>query len=196
LREKGLSGTRRLVVHLGGFSPHKNLGMLAEVFAGLARRPEFADVDLVFAGDDANETFVTEIGRLRRQVADLGLEGRVVFTGFLPDEELVVLLNLATVLVLPSLNEGFGLPAMEAAACGCPVIATSVSPLPQILGNAARYVDPRQPRELARELSEVLSDPGTRRRMRAEGLLAAGRHDWRTPARQLAELLRRVPGHR
>ena len=83
-------------------------------------RGEFADVRLVMVGKYQDETFHSSFGALRDQIERLGLASRILFTGYIPDEELVVLLNLATVLVLPSWMEGFGLPAIEAAACGCP----------------------------------------------------------------------------
>ena len=83
--------------------------------------------------------FYSQAGTLRSQVQALDLAGRIIFTGFLPDDEVVVLLNRATALVLPSLMEGFGLPALEAAACGCPVVATTASPLPDVLGEGGNY---------------------------------------------------------
>ena len=98
------------------------------------------------------------------------------------------MLNLATVLVLPSFTEGVGLPALEAAACGCPVIATTESPLPDLLGRGGRYVDPRDEAALERALVEVLSSEDARREMRAEGLAATGRLSWNTAASNLVHL--------
>jgi glycosyltransferase involved in cell wall biosynthesis len=113
----------------------------------------------------------------------------------LPDVELVVLLNRATVLVLPSLLEGFGLPAIEAAACGCPVIATMASPLPELLGAGGRFVDPMDQAALEHALGEVLESPDVRRQMRAAGLAAAQRLSWDAAAQQMLAVLHRVAGH-
>ena len=118
----------------------------------------------------------------------LKLEDRVIFTGFLADEDLVVLLNMARVLVLPSLMEGFGLPAVEAAACGCPVIATNASPLEGLLGEAGIYIQPTED-EIVRALDEVLSSAERRARMSEQALRAAQRLTWEHAARQMMNVI-------
>ena len=183
---------RRSVVYVGGFGPHKNLGLLIEVFARIARLAEFQDARLLMVGEFRQEAFHSEFETLRRQVDSLGLSERVVFTGYLPDEDLVVLLNLATVLVLPSLLEGFGLPAVEAAACGCPVIATTASPLPGLLGAGGLYVNPCDRAGLEAALARVLASPSLRRSMRAAGLARAGELTWEAAARQMTTVIHRV----
>jgi glycosyltransferase involved in cell wall biosynthesis len=192
LRSLGVTGSGRSVVYVGGFGPHKNLGALVDVFGRLAARSEFEDVQLVMVGNYQDDVFHSEFTTLRDQVAAGGLERRVVFTGYLPDDELVVLLNLATAMVLPSLLEGFGLPAVEAAACGCPVIATTASPLPALLGAGGLYVDPRKHEELEAALSRVLSSESLRRALRAAGLASAGRLTWEAAARQMLGVLQAV----
>jgi glycosyltransferase involved in cell wall biosynthesis len=117
---------------------------------------------------------------------------RVVFTGYLPDEDLAVLLNLATVLVLPSLMEGFGLPGVEAAACGCPVIATRESPLPGLLGEGGIFIDPVQPAQLEDALRRVLESGDVRRRMRDACIAAARRLTWDAAAGQMLSVIRQV----
>jgi glycosyltransferase involved in cell wall biosynthesis len=184
--------TRRVVVYLGGFGPHKNLPLLLRSFGALARDPAFADVRLLLVGEYEREAFYSEQAALRQQVQELGLDARVCFTGYLPDEDLVVLLNLATVLVLPSLVEGFGLPAVEAAACGCPVIATRQSPLPQLLGEGALYIDPHDPEDLWRALVELLESETKRERIRVAGLESASRLTWEGAAHQLLAIIRDV----
>jgi glycosyltransferase involved in cell wall biosynthesis len=183
--------SRRMAVYLGGFSPHKNLEALVAAFARLAVREEFRDLLLVMVGSTSGDAFHSYFGTIAAQVEALGLRDRVVFTGFLADEDLVMLLNLAAVLVLPSLMEGFGLPAVEAAACGCPVIATNASPLPGLLGAAGIYIDPREP-EILRALEEVLSSEDLRLRMGECGMEAAGRLTWEESARQMMDVIRKV----
>src|SRR5262249_1988985 len=99
----GLDSPCRSIVYVGGFSPHKNLELLVAVFARIAARKEFADVRLVLVGDYEKDVFHSYAGVIRQQVESLNLAEKVTFTGFLPDEDLVVLLNQATVLALPSL---------------------------------------------------------------------------------------------
>jgi glycosyltransferase involved in cell wall biosynthesis len=190
LRSLGFSGERRSIVYVGGFSPHKNLARLVAVFARLAPQERFADVDLVLVGEYRHETFFTCFREIRQQVRTLDLERRVIFTGFLPDPELVVLLNRATVLSLPSMTEGFGLPAVEAAACGCPVVATTASPLPELLGEGGVFVDPRSSDALEAALVRVLTSDDLRCRMRQAGLAAVGRLSWNAAARRLVALMR------
>jgi glycosyltransferase involved in cell wall biosynthesis len=192
LRAKGYAGNRRAIIYVGGFSPHKNLEQLVTIFAGLAGEGAFADVDLLLVGEHDQETFFSCYTRIRRLVEERGLNDRVIFTGYLPDEDLVVLLNLATVLVLPSLTEGFGLPAVEAAACGCPVIATEASPLPALLGEAAVFINPQRADELEGALRAVLGSEQRRSQMRRAGLDAAGRLSWTAAARQLVSVMRAV----
>jgi glycosyltransferase involved in cell wall biosynthesis len=188
----GITAGQRLITYLGGFSPHKNLETLVAVFADLASRKEFSDVRLVMAGETEREVFHNYFQEIKAQVEKLDVSDRVIFTGYLRDEEIVTLLNLSTVLVLPSLIEGFGLPAIEAAACGCPVIATSASPLPGLLGEAAIFIDPLKSKELATALDRVLTSAELRCRMREGGTAAARRLTWEAAAQQMSDLIKHV----
>jgi glycosyltransferase involved in cell wall biosynthesis len=191
LASAGIGRTGRMAVYLGGFSPHKNLEALLTAFAGVAARPEFADVRLVMVGDTSGDAFYSYFGTIARQVETLGLQERVVFTGYLDDADVVVLLNLATVLMLPSFMEGFGLPAVEAAACGCPVIATKASPLEALLPGGGIFVHPIEA-EIARALDCLLSSEDLRRRMSEAALAAAARLTWDEAAQQMIEVIRKV----
>lgn len=191
LRRAGVDGANRMIAYVGGFSPHKNLEALVRAFARLAARSEFSDVRLVMVGDISGDAFHTYFGTIAAQVAQLGLKERVVFTGYLSDEDVVVLLNLASVLVLPSLMEGFGLPAVEAAACGCPVIATNESPLAALLGEGVISIPPREP-EIESALESVLSSNETLRRMSQAGLAAAHALTWDKAARQMMAVIEEV----
>jgi len=192
LRSLSIQAGDRSVVYVGGFGPHKNLERLVAAYAALASRNEFADVKMILVGEYEEEVFHSSFQRIKSRVQELGLSNRVIFTGYLADEDLVILLNLATVLVLPSLMEGFGLPAIEAAACGCCVIATKASPLPSLLGDGALYIDPTDQRELERTLGRVLTSDELRRRMRRAGFEAAGRLTWDAAANQLIRVLNQV----
>lgn len=185
LRDAGVDDKTRLIVYVGGFAPHKNLGMLLNVFAELTTLPDFDDLKLVLVGEYANEVFYSEYGALLDRIKSLGTGERVVFTGYLPDPDLVSLLNLATVFVLPSLMEGFGLPAVEAAACGCPVIVTTASPLPALFGDAALAMDPQQADTLQAALAQILTDENLRQRLSVQGRATAERLSWAKAAQEL-----------
>src|SRR5262249_19276083 len=96
LRQFGLDRAGRLAVYMGGFSPHKNLLALVSAFARIARQKEFEDVRLVMTGDTSNDAFHTHYGTIAAHVDALGLRDRVIFTGYLDDDDVVVLLNLAS----------------------------------------------------------------------------------------------------
>lgn len=189
MRARGLDG--RFIAYVGGFAPHKNLGALLDAFCALARRPSFQDVKLALVGEHANEVYFSEFASLKARVSESGLQERIVFTGFLPDAELVMLLNCATVFVLPSLMEGFGLPAVEAAACGCPVIVTDASPLPALFGDGALYFEPHDAKRLTGALVQVLSDEPLRQSLRERGRAAAARLTWDAAAQQLVQVISR-----
>lgn len=191
LAELGLADGR-LVTYVGGFAPHKNLPALISAFAQLVRSGNYPDLHLVMVGEYRSEVFHSHFAELEATVRRLALAERTIFTGYLSDEDLVVLLNRSTVLALPSLMEGYGLPAVEAAACGCPVVATTASPLPGLLGAGGLYVDPHQPDQLERALASVLDSESLRREMRAAGLSAVQRLTWEHAAGTLAHLLNEV----
>lgn len=188
----GVQKDNRLITYVGGFGPHKNLLSLVSTFAELISQSEYRDVKLVMVGEYKREIFHTEIDSIQELIRKNEIDTNVVFTGYLSDEELVNLLNLSTALVLPSLMEGFGLPAVEAAACGCPVIATNESPLPELLGDGGLYVDPRNPNELRLALESVLSSDGLQNQMRAAGLKAVQSLTWKEAAHQLMEVINQV----
>ena len=191
LRAAGIQPGGRMAIFLGGFSPHKNLEALVSAFARIAGRAEFSDVTLAMVGDTSSDAFHTYFGTIAERVASLGLSNRVIFTGYLDDDDVVALLNLASVLVLPSLMEGFGLPAVEAAACGCPVIATKASPLEGLLGAGGIYIHPTED-EIVRALGDILSSEERRARMGQLALAAARRLTWDAAAGQMMAVIRQV----
>lgn len=192
LNSLGLRRDHRSIVYVGGFGPHKNLESLVAAFSNLAARPANSDIRLVMVGEYEKEIFHSYFGVIKQQVEKLEVADRVIFTGYLADDELVVLLNCATALALPSLIEGFGLPAVEAAACGCPVIATSASPLPELLGEGGVYIDPNNQAELEEAMARVLESESLRRKMSEAGVAAAGRLTWETAARQMMALIEKM----
>ncbi len=180
----GLRVEQPYILYVGGISPHKNLGRLIEAYARLDWNGS-----LVLVGDYQGDVFYSSYQSLQQQIACLGLEEKVIFTGFVPDEELVYLYNGCQLTVLPSLDEGFGLPALEAAACGVPVLAGRTSSVPEVLGQAGIYFDPCQLDELTETLGQVLNDPQLRQRCREQGLARAESFSWARAAQELKAVL-------
>jgi len=188
----GIPAQAKCLIYVGGFTPHKNLLMLLDVFGELVRRGSFPDLRLVHVGDYATDPFHSSYGELAERVRQTHLEQQVIFTGRLSDEDLVVLLNRSDALVLPSFSEGFGLPGVEAAACGKPVLATTQSPLPELLGEGAIAIDPADRAGWLKATEHVLADAALRERMGNAALAAAQRLSWKNSASQLLSAFHEV----
>ncbi len=129
-----------------------------------------------------------------RTVEELQLDGSVRMLGYVPTEDLVALYNLADVLAFPSLYEGFGLPVVEAMACGTPVLTSPRGSLAEVAGDAAEFVDPVDVERIGDGLRRLLADPNRRAELRAAGLARASRFRWDETAartRRVYELARR-----
>lgn len=187
LARVGLAPDARYVIYFGGLTPHKNVQMLVYVFADVIREPAFADVKLVLAGDFQRDVYLSAYSQLRAQV-NVNCPMAVIFTGHVDDDEAALLLNGALVSVLPSLDEGFGLPGIEAAACGTPLIATRHSAMPAVLGDAALYIDPSGPTELRTALVRVLEDEALRHTMGERGLERVRQLTWESAARRVIDV--------
>lgn len=179
LRRHGL--TTPFVLVTGTLEPRKNLPRLIEAFAGLEQELR-GGWTLVLAGAAGWETDATFAS-----VADHG--GLVRTLGYVPDHDLRALYRLAEVFCYVSLYEGFGIPVLEAMQSGTAVLTSSVSSMPEVGGDAARYVDPRDVLDLRRGLRELLSDPELRRSSAAAGLRQARRFDWGSTARKVLGVL-------
>lgn len=175
----------RFLLFVGTLEPRKNVVRLVEAYARLPR----SCPPLVLVGGKGwlyDEVF--------RRVEELGLAGRVRPAGYVPAEDLPCWYNAAEALVYPSLYEGFGLPPLEAMACGTPVISSTASSLPEVVGDAGLLVDPEDVDALAAAMDRVLADAGLRERMRAAGLERARRFTWEGAARKTADTYRRALG--
>jgi len=168
------SHLRRYFLYVGNLHPHKNLPRLFAAFSMLRD-----DVDLVVAGYRDPRYWPDLAARVRA----LGIEPKVKFLDFVPDEALPALYAGALAVVLPSLYEGFGLPVVEAMACGTPVVASTTGGLREAAGGAALRVDPRDEEAIAGALRRVAGDVDLRRRLAADGLAHAAEFTWETTAR-------------
>jgi glycosyltransferase involved in cell wall biosynthesis len=182
----------RFLLYVGGLSPHKNLPMLIEAFRRLLAQAEFHDLRLLLVGDHQGDVFHSAYESLRREVRRNRLEERVCFTGYVPDEVLVDLYNRADLLVLPSLEEGFGLPAFEAAACGTPVVTSNVGPAADLLGPAAWAFPPHDIAALTDGLRDLLRDPARRRAMSEAGRQRSRSFSWDRAAARADSIFREI----
>jgi glycosyltransferase involved in cell wall biosynthesis len=162
--------------------PRKNLVRLLEAFARIKDRVPHA---LILAG-----SYGWKSAALARKVEDLGLGGRAKFVGFVADALLPALYAAADLFVYPTLYEGFGLPPLEAMACGCPVIASNAASLPEVTGDAAVAVDPYDVSSMAQAMRSVLEDAVLRARLRLRGLRRAKQFTWQRCAQETAEVYR------
>jgi glycosyltransferase involved in cell wall biosynthesis len=174
----------RFVLYVGGISPHKNLGALIDAFAEVRRQAPVSEYKLVLAGDYAADAFYSAYDALRSQVHERHLDDVVIFTGYVEDAVLAGLYSAAAACVLPSLWEGFGLPVIEAMACGAPVLASARGALPEVVGGAGVTFDPEHPGDLARALGELLCDANLQARLRRLGPERAAEFSWEQAARQ------------
>lgn len=158
-------------LYVGLHRPHKNLQRL---FLAFAQATLHTEVRLVCGGEaSASEA---------RAIAELGLGERVIFAGNIPDSEMPEYYRGAVALVLPSLYEGFGLPALEAMACGTPVIASNTTALPEVVGDAGVLVNPLDVNEIACAMLTVLDDGALRAELRRKGLERARLFSWERTA--------------
>jgi alpha-1,3-rhamnosyl/mannosyltransferase len=129
---------------------------------------------------------------LNKMIEDLASNHNVIRTGYVPDEELPILYSGASVFVFPSFYEGFGMPPLEAMACGVPVITSNNSSLPEVVGNAGIMVRAEDTARLTKEIERVLSDNNYAQSLRAKGLVRAQGFSWHKSAHELLKLLRKI----
>ena len=173
------------LLYVGGLSPHKNLHLLLEAYRRLIASGAWGDLRLLLVGDYERDVFYSAYTSLRTAVAHYQLADRVYFTGFVPDDVLVDLYNRAELVILPSLEEGFGLPLFEAAACGIPVVASAVGPAAALLGPAAWTFPPHDMDVLTAGLHALLCEPERRRAMGEEGRRRASTLTWERAAAEV-----------
>jgi glycosyltransferase involved in cell wall biosynthesis len=178
----------RFILSVGTLQPRKNFAALIEAFSRLRNlKPETRDLKLVIVGGRGwlyEEIFA--------RVEALGLQGEVLFPGFFADEDLPALYNLAEVFALPSFYEGFGLPPLEAMACGTPVVTSNTSSLPEVVGDAGLMVEPMDVEGLAGAIGRLWEGGGLRDEMVRRGLARAEEFTWERAARQLLVVYERA----
>jgi glycosyltransferase involved in cell wall biosynthesis len=174
------------VLYVGNIKPHKNIERLIDAFG--RARPDGPDgLKLVIVGDE-----VSKYPTLRRMVHRQKLDKHVRFLGFQPQETLASFYRLAGVFVFPSLYEGFGLPPLEAMACGTPVVTSNISSLPEVAGDAALLVDPYSVDEIAEGIRRALGDDALRQQLIVKGQARAREFSWAESVSQIHAVYQEV----
>ncbi len=180
----------RFILYLGTIEPRKNLGAVFEALQRLRADP---------ANQLGPKPMLVVAGRkgwlyepLFAKVTELGLQDCVIFTGYVPDEDTSALMSAATLFVFASLYEGFGLPVLEAMACGTPVVCSNTSSLPEVAGDAALIVDPTDVRAFGGALRSLWDNPELRAQLGARGLRHVRQFSWERAAEETAAVYREV----
>jgi glycosyltransferase involved in cell wall biosynthesis len=181
-RDVGVPDGAGWFTYVGGFNPHKRIDLIIRAHAAIAKGAAVPP-HLLLVGTTTGDVFHGESGRLRHLIDACGTSALVHWTGFVPDERLRQLHAGAIAAILPSECEGFGLPAVEAAACGAPVIATTESPLPELLAGGGIFVVPGDLPALTDAMRRLADDPALRASLGAEALRRTRLLTWEAGAR-------------
>lgn len=174
------------ILYVGNFKPHKNVACLIESFEKLPKDLK-ENYQLVLCGKMDNYS-----EKLGERAKRLGVDRGVVFTGVIPSEDLPVIYSGAAIFVFPSLYEGFGLPPLEAMACGTPVICSNRTSLPEVVGDSGVLVDPESPEDLTSAIESLLTDKDLRMSLRLKGLERAKEFSLKETVKRLLEAIETV----
>jgi len=174
------------ILAVGNLQPRKNLRRLVAAFRSLLSSAGHIHQLVLVGKDDLRSD------QFRSEVGDLIENGRLVLTGYVPTTDLPALYSAAAVFVYPSIYEGFGLPILEAMACGTPVITSNRSSMPEVAGDAAVLVDPMRTDRIAAALLAILSQPALADELRHKGKVRAAQFMWDSTARQTVEVYQHV----
>ncbi len=147
---------KRFILYVGDVNWNKNIPNLLEAV-------KIAKINLVMVGKALTDQSLKETKEINRLIKKLKIENKIMKTGYVPEEALVAIYNLASLTVLPSFYEGFGLPVLESMACGTPVVCSKVASLAEIAGFVAVFSDPSNPNDIARKITSVLDSKVTQR---------------------------------
>lgn len=175
------------ILYVGRSDPYKNLGCLIEAFHAVREGGIEARLRVIGPSD-------ARYPEPRQRVKALGLDSHVDWAGYMSDDALLRAYQDASVFVLPSRYEGFGLPVLEAMACGTPVVCSNASALPEVAGEAALLFDPSKPDALADAIRKVLTEPGCAKDLRQKGLVRAEEFTWKRTAEKTRAVYESLAG--
>lgn len=185
-----LKHDERFVFHISRFSERKNPWTILKGYAEFSSRPAGKNTKLIIAGGRWHND------RVENKLKQLGIKEKVILAGFVEEREAVRLYNSATAFVFPSLAEGFGMPNIEAMACGCPVITSGIFAIPEVVGDAALIIsEPDNHRDLADKLELLFNNENLRQKMIEKGLQHAEKYkSWEPSARKMLEVYENLAG--
>lgn len=181
-------GKGRVILYLGTLEPRKNLDVLIDAFERIDRK-HAGEFQLVLAGRQGSD-----MDALMARIRPLQEQGKISRLGYVTEKDTALLYNLAEVFAYPSLYEGFGIPPLEAMACGCPVVTSNVSSLPEAVGDSGLLVDPRSADDLTTSLLRILESPSLRKELSEKGLAQARTFSWENAAQKTLELYQSLCG--
>ncbi len=178
----------RFILLIGTIEPKKNIGGLIQAYSILRKTGRIGQ-KLVICGGDG---WLNEKKRLLKIIEEEDIKDDVIFTGYMPDESLPLLYAMADLFVYPSIYEGFGLPPLEAMACGCPVIASAIPSISETVGEAGILADPADIKGLSEAILRVLKDENLKRRLREAGFKRVKQFSWEKAAQETVKVYRTV----
>lgn len=182
--DRNYNGLGNFILGIGFSDPRKNLKRVISAYEKIEAR----DTKLVLVGAPTGKVTIRKID------GQGNFNDKVAYYGYVSDEDLAKLYNHAKLLIYPSLYEGFGLPPLEAMACGCPAVVSNLAALPEVCGNAAYYVDPSSTDSIAEGMHKVLNDASLRQSLIQKGLERARLFDWERSAEEHLRVFREVLG--
>lgn len=180
----------KFILFLGNVKPHKNLSNLLKAFSFLKLENSFQHYKLVIAGK--KKGFITGMQNLEQLLTDQGLAEEVIFLETLQNDEVPALYNLSSLLAFPSYYEGFGLPPLEAMACGCPTISSDIECLKEIYGNSSLYVDPSDPEDIKNGIKKVLLNENLQKDLIARGLVHSKKFSWESSSAEHLHIFEKI----
>lgn len=171
------------ILFVGNIKPHKNLKNL--LFA-----LEKMDLNLVIVGK--KDGFITGDSVISEIIRRKNLSDRIFFTDYVKDADIVAIYNLAKLFVFPSLYEGFGIPPLEAQACGCPVVCSNAASLPEVCGDSVLYFNPHNVEDIRNKIQAVLNDENLRNELCVKGFENIKRFSWERSAKQIIEIMEKL----
>ncbi len=177
----------KVILYVGAEEPRKNLQFLINSFSKL--KAKIPHIKLLKVG---TPNYLLVRKKLLKQIESLNLQNDVIFTGYVSETELAEIYNAVDLFVFPSLYEGFGIPPLEAMACGTPVITSNTSSLPEVVGDAAIVVDPYDVNKFAEEMYELLTNDGLREEMIRKGLKRSKMFSWDSSAKKTLKVYKEL----
>jgi len=177
---------KKIILAVGPLGARKNHDRLIDAYSILPKHIR-EDYQLILTGEKKGT-----YNNLLKKTSKTCLADDIVFTGFIPEKEMPMVINAASLFVFPSLYEGFGIPLLEAMACGTPILASNVSSIPEVVGSAALLFDPYNINEMASVIDRVLTDKDLRQKLIQRGFEQIKKYSWKNTAKEILGVFEEV----